>query len=94
MSGSQLGRAAGQRWGKGHQRQVWKRRCRIRVMQGASAVISGSSHRGRDFRDQEDGDDDRISSLLDSGENLQALAVTAFMRIKRIHEHTRVHRVA
>jgi hypothetical protein len=64
--------------------------CRIGVLEGADGVVARPSDRGGNFGNKKRGHNYRVASFLNGSKDLKALGMASFVRIERIHEHTRV----
>lgn len=94
MVRGQLGGVSRRRRRQCDERQVWQRGSRIRILKRTGLVMAGASHSRRDFREQQCRHDDRVASVLNCGEDGQALGVAGFVGIERVHEDARVNCVA
>lgn len=70
---------SGGRGGERDERQMWEGGGCARILKRARAITSGASHRRRDFGEQQRWNNDRITGVLDCGQQRQALGMALFV---------------
>lgn len=93
VSGREFGRQPGHRRSYRDEGQVRESGGRVGVTESAGTVVARSSHGRYNFRQKQRRYDDRVATSLDRGEYCQALQVTFFVGIERVHKNARVDRI-